>query len=212
MATVFLSYSHKDHHFAELADTKLSAADIHIWRELGQLRAGSEWRSGIERAIAESIAVLVALSQSSAASSYVTYEWAYGLGMGKTIVPLILESCKVHQRLEPIQSLDFSVPGSLPWAELIKRIREIESDATSQADPAIAKAIREPPQENPTVRAILGFLDKRGYQIASYERLRKHIKPPLTDQELDELVKGNPRIFRDATVVGGKPGLAKRVP
>ena len=172
MATVFLSYSTKDHYFAELAGIKLAEAGINLWRDQGQLRAGGDWRSGIKRGIAESIAVIVALSQSSAESSYVTFEWAYGLGKGKTIVPVKLESCKVHPRLEPIQHLDFSVPGSLPWNLLIERIREIESDATSEEDLANAAAIPEPPQQDPTVKAILAYLNQRGYQMVSYERLR----------------------------------------
>ena len=80
MAIVFLSYSTKDYYFAELAAIKLEGSGVQLWRDQGQLRAGSDWRSGIERGISESIAVLVALSQSSAESSYVTFEWAYGLG------------------------------------------------------------------------------------------------------------------------------------
>ena len=52
-----------------------------------------------------------ASSENSADSSYVTFEWAYGLGNGKTVVPVRLENCTVHPRLEPIQHLDFSVPG-----------------------------------------------------------------------------------------------------
>ena len=85
-----------------------------------------------------------------------------------------LESCKVHPRLEPIQYLDFSVSGSLPWNLLIGRIREIESDATSEEDLAIAAAIPQPLQQDPTVKAILAFLNQRGYQMVSYERLRGH--------------------------------------
>jgi len=94
-------------HFAELAGIKLAEAGVNQWRDQGQLRASSDWRGEIERGISKSIAVLVALSESSAESSYVTFEWAYGLGKGKTIVPLKLESCKVHPRLEPIQYFDF---------------------------------------------------------------------------------------------------------
>lgn len=114
MTTVFLSYSTRDHYFAELADIKLADAGIKLWRDQGQLRAGGDWRAGIESGISASIAIIVALSESSATSSYVTFEWAYGLGKGKTVVPIRLENCKVHPRLEPIQYLDFSLPGSLP--------------------------------------------------------------------------------------------------
>jgi hypothetical protein len=212
MTTVFLSYSTKDHHFAELAAIKLAEAGITMWRDQGQLRAGGDWRTGIERGIAESIAVLVALSESSAESSYVTFEWAYGLGKGKTVVPLRLESCNVHPRLEPIQYLDFSVSGALPWNLLIERIREIESDATSQEDLSVAANAQEPPQQNPTVKAILAYLNQRGYQMVSYDRLRRRIDPTLTDAMLDQLVMANPTVFRHAILKDGKRGLGKRVP
>lgn len=211
MPTVFLSYSTKDHFFAELAGIKLAEASITVWRDQGQLRAGSEWRGGIERGIAESIAVVVALSGSSAESSYVTFEWAYGLGKGKTVVPLKLETCKVHPRLEPIQYLDFSMPGSLPWNLLIERIREIEADATSQEDLA-ASAAPEGPASDPIVKAILSYLNQRGYQMVSYERLRRRIDSGLTDEALDALVNLNPAVFRKVTLKEGKRGLAKRVP
>ena len=55
MTTVFISYSTKDHYFAELAGIKLAEAGINLWRDQGQLRPGSDWRNGIERGISESI-------------------------------------------------------------------------------------------------------------------------------------------------------------
>jgi hypothetical protein len=212
MTTVFLSYSTKNHHFAELAGIKLAEAGINLWRDKGQLRAGSDWRGGIERGISESIAVLVALSEDSAESSYVTFEWAYGLGKGKTVVPVKLEACKVHPRLEPIQYLDFSIAGALPWNLLIERIREIEGDATSEDDLAAAAAAVEPPQQDPLVKAILAYLNQRGYQMVSYERLRRRIDPALSDEKLDEVVDENPTVFRHAALKEGKKGLGKRVP
>jgi hypothetical protein len=212
MTTVFISYSNKDHYFAELAEIKLADAGITLWRDRGQLRAGGDWRSGIEHGISESIAVLVALSQDSAESSYVTFEWAYGLGKGKSIVPLRLEPCNVHPRLEPIQSLDFSVPGSLPWNMLIERIREIEADATAQDDLDAATAVPEPPQQDATATAILAYLNQRGYQIVSYDRIRRRIDSSLTDETLDAIVEGSPTIFRHAILKEGKRGLKKLVP
>lgn len=211
MSTVFLSYSTKDHHFAELASIKLVEASIDLWRDQGQLRAGSDWRGGIERGISESIAVIVALSESSAESSYVTFEWAYGLGKSKTVVPLKLEACKIHPRLEPIQYLDFSVPGSLPWNLLIERIREIEADATSKEDLAAAANIA-PMQLDSTVKAILSYLNQRGYQMVSYDRIRRRIDSGLDDNFLDKLVDSNPTVFRHAILKDDKKGLAKRVP
>lgn len=212
MATVFLSYSTKDHYFAELAGIKLLEAGIKLWRDQGQLRAGSEWRVGIESGIAKSLAVVVALSENSADSPYVTFEWAYGLGKGKTVVPVRLEPCRVHPRLEPIQYLDFSVPGSLPWSALIDRIREIESEATSQEDLDAAEGDDTPQPQDATIKAILSYLDQRGYQMISYDRIRQRIGPHFTDDALDSLVRQNSRIFRPAVLKGGKRGLAKLIP
>ena len=212
MPTVFLSYSTEDHHFAELAGIKLAESGVSLWRDQGQLRAGTDWRGGIERGISDSIAVLVALSQNSVESSYVTFEWAYGLGKSKTIVPLKLEACKVHPRLEPIQYLDFSVPGSLPWNLLVERIREIEADATSQDDLEASAAAPAPEQQDPVVKAILAYLSQRGYQFISYDRIRRRIDPNLTDEKLEALVNANPMVFRQAILKEGKRGLKKLVP
>ena len=68
MPLVFLSYSRKDHYFAELAGIKLAEAGISLWRDQGQLRAGDDWRGGIEKGISESIAVLVAMRDSQCAA------------------------------------------------------------------------------------------------------------------------------------------------
>ena len=212
MTTVFISYSTQDHDLAERAGIKLADAGIKLWRDQGQLRAGSDWRNGIDRVISESIAVLVALSENSAQSSYVTFEWAYGLGKGKTVIPVKLEACAVHPRLEPIQSLDFSIPGSLPWNLLIERIREIEADATSEEDLETSANTPEPPQQDATVKAILAYLNQRGYQMVSYERLRRRIDPALTDKKLDEVVNANPTVFRFARLKEGKRGMAKLIP
>lgn len=209
---MFLSYSTRDHHFAELASIKLGEAGISLWRDQGQLRAGSDWRHGIERGIADSIAVLVALSPTSVESPYVTFEWAYGLGRGKTVVPVRLEICNVHPRLEPIQYLDFSVPGFLPWDLLIERIREVEVDATSQEDLERSPTSAEPPTGDTTAKAILAYLGHRGYRMVSYDRLQRRLDPELTFEMLDELVDANSRVFRRAVLKDGKRGLAKILP
>ena len=216
MPQVFLSYSTKDHVFAELAGIKLAEAGISLWRDQGQLRAGRDWRSGIERGIAESLAVVVALSDNSTASPYVTFEWAYGLGKGKPVIPLKLSNCDVHPRLQTIQYLDFSIPGALPWASLSERVREIESDATPDEDikaAAAAAAASDPvPLTDITVRAILAYLNQRGYQMASFERLRRRIDESMTDRDFNELIVNNPTVFRHAMLKDNKPGLAKVVP
>lgn len=129
MSKVFLSYSTKDHHFADLAELMLSNANIELWRDKSQLEAGNDWREGIETAISESLAILVAISPRSVASSYVTYEWAYALGKGKLVIPLIIEESSMHPRLKVLQYLNFSHQIEQPWNRLIERIRGAERQA-----------------------------------------------------------------------------------
>ena len=214
MTSIFLSYSKKDHFFADLADIKLAAAGFEIWRDQGQLRPGSDWRLGIERGISDSLAVLVALSADSAQSPYVTFEWAYALGKGKAIIPLKLNDCDIHPKLETIQYLDFSVAAAPPWESLFERIREIETDASQKIVMAISSTGNTPlpKSEDTHAKAILSYLNQRGYQMASFERLRKRIDATLTDEQFNEIIVRNPGVFRHARLSEDKPGIAKEVP
>ena len=211
--TVFLSYSTKDYFFAELLAIKLGEAGITLWRDQGSLVAGSDWRQGIETGISNSVAVIVALSSYSTESSYVTYEWAYAIGKGKTVIPIKISECQMHPRLESIQYLDFRISNSLPWELLIERVKEIEIDI-DQNSIAEASAPREvlPGAEEGLQKAILNYMNQRGYQMVSFDRIRRRIDPELTDQRLNELIEMNKSIFRHATLKDSKPGLAKTVP
>ena len=208
MKTVFLSYSTNDHFFAELATIKLAEAGIRVWRDQEQLRAGTDWRQGIEQGIEESIAVLVALSEISAMSRYVTYEWAYAMGKAKPVIPLMIGKCEMHPRLATIQYLTFINPGALPWASLVGRINEIETDK-EPLNSELPSAVADP--DNVHVKAILDYLNQRGYQMVSFERLRQ-LDINLTDERFEEIINKNRSIFRRTRLRGGKLGLAKVIP
>jgi hypothetical protein len=213
MKSVFLSYSSKDYFFAELAEIKLQKAGISLWLDHGELVAGTDWRQGIERGISSSIAILVALSAHSSESSYVTYEWAYGIGKGKTIIPLKLSECVIHPRLQIVQYLDFSNARTLPWQALIDRVNEIEVEA-GEPIPDVEASSESPGKDpgNAYVKMILAYLNKRGYQRASFEKIRRRIDAKLTDEVLQDIVQKNPAVFRSTTLEDGKIGLSKVIP
>ena len=207
MSHVFLSYSRADHFFAQLALLKLQETGVSVWVDQGQLRAGSDWRVAIDKGIAESFAVVLALSEDSARSSYVTYEWAYAIGKGKAVIPVRLNECEIHPKLVGIQYVDFSIPGHQPWSELVERIKEAERQGEASEG---AGASQDSPEEDPVVSSILAYLNARGYQMVSFDRIRRQIDPGLTDQRLRALVKKHSGVFRLATLKGRKPGLARR--
>lgn len=215
MKNIFLSYSSRDYFFAEMLAIKLKEADYGIWRDQGSIRAGDDWRQTIEEGIRDSYAVLVALSEASAASSYVTFEWAYAMGMEKPVIPIKLSACAVHPKLEPTQYIDFSYPRSLPWQELLDRLGQIDTEDTSKPT-SRPKAQKSPSRASPSMDAaadeVLQYLNSHGFTMASFERLRQRVGPHLTDAVLDTLIAERPKVFRHAQVKGGRVGIAKRVP
>lgn len=213
MNTIFLSYSSRDYFFAEMLSVKLDEAGFGVWRDQGAIRAGDDWRQSIEDGITGSLAVVVALSASSAESAYVTYEWAYAMGMGKPVIPVKLSDCKVHPKLEPTQLIDFSYPRALPWGDLIERLQEIdvEKEATTRSASSPA-AEQEAERLDALAGEILNYLRTRGFTMASFERLSRYIGKGADTDTFNALIASRPDMFRHARIKGGKPGIAKRVP
>lgn len=121
---VFISYSSTDSDIAELMKMKLEGAGIIVWRDIHEIGAGEEWRNEIDFGLLSSDTLLVLLTKTSSKSSYVTYEWAWAMGNGKNIIPILMEPCEVHPRIKVLQYLDFQ-DRNRPWRQLIDRINEL---------------------------------------------------------------------------------------
>jgi HEAT repeat protein len=63
------------------------------------------------------------------ASEYVTYEWAFALGAGIEVIPILLEPTELHPRLDALQHLDFSFRASRPWDKLIEHVKTLSNSA-----------------------------------------------------------------------------------
>jgi CheY-like chemotaxis protein len=126
---VFISYNSKNEDFAELVKLKLEREDIHVWKDTNQIDAGTEWRNEIDQGLLNCEIILVLLNQISTKSPYMTYEWAFALGNGKTIIPLMIEECEIHPRIKILQYMDFK-DGKRPWEKLIERVKKIKKSST----------------------------------------------------------------------------------
>jgi CheY-like chemotaxis protein len=131
MPKVFISYSTKDAVFADLAKMKLNEEGVDVWLDSGDLHGGDQWREAIDHGISNSDALLVILTPDSCASSYVTYEWGFALGMGKKVIPIMREDATVHPRLEAFQHLDFRDHRTAPWANLALEIQKAEQSKSN---------------------------------------------------------------------------------
>ena len=102
----FISYSKKQRHEAdEIAQKIKSNHNVNIWIDYSGLSAGEVWRREIDEAIKRSSLIIVLVSKDSVNSQYVTYEWAYALGLGRKLLPILLDDTALHPRLEEIQHL-----------------------------------------------------------------------------------------------------------
>jgi hypothetical protein len=119
MNHVFISYYRGDADFATVLRTKLEKAGHKVWVDQRGISAGDDWRREIDEAIQASKTLIVIMSPEAAQSEYVTYEWAYALGRGIRVVPVLLRTTSLHPRLQTIQNLDFSIHSARPWDRLL---------------------------------------------------------------------------------------------
>lgn len=129
--TVFISYSRSDTEFAENVRHRLKDEGFFVWLDREELRPGEDWRTEIDQALRNAFSVVIIVSSGSMASKYVLYEWAFAIGAGKLVVPLLYEEnlnmedeTIVHPRMTTFQYLDFTNRNTRDWAGLIRVLRE----------------------------------------------------------------------------------------
>ena len=118
----FISHAREDGDFAELLKLNLERKGHSGWIDTDRLMPGIEWREEIDKTIKDCIAVMAIMSPEARASEYVTYEWAFARGAGKTIIPLMLRQTSLHPRLATLQYLDFSNRMNRPWDRLYQSL------------------------------------------------------------------------------------------
>lgn len=132
MLKVFISYSSKDSDFAELMSFRLREKGFSVWLDKGDIHPGEDWRDEIEEGLSASNVLVAILSETAVASSYVTFEWAYALGKGAKVIPVILDKSKLHPRLESLQYFDFTNPRVRPWDQLVQEMSRVAKKQAAQ--------------------------------------------------------------------------------
>lgn len=130
---VFVSYKHENDSFIKQLKERILAAGFDVWIDKDLLRAGEDWRQEIDNAIKASFCLVVVMSPGAFESQYVTYEWAYALGIGLRVLPVMVTATQMHPRMETIQYIDFTDHFNPPWERLVQRIKEIADGGVSIA-------------------------------------------------------------------------------
>ena len=101
MANVFISYARNDSQFVR--DQLLEALrrmGYNVWIDLDSIPGSTQWWTAITQSIASVSAVLVVLSPSSCASSYVAQEVAHAQSCNRPILPVLIQSLPTPQHTE----------------------------------------------------------------------------------------------------------------
>jgi len=189
MRHVFISYCHEDADFVHVLEDQLNQSGISVWKDL-DLRAGDNWHAEIESAIKGAAAVLVILSERARASEYVNFEWAFAVGAGVPVLPLLLKirADALHPRLRNLQALDFSNFMLRPWDALTRSLKALADTerpftiaAPRDAPPFIQKAARELDSQN-TEERMAAITMLAGIQdVAAREVLAEAVRHPSAD-------------------------------
>jgi hypothetical protein len=127
MSQFFISYARKDKAFVLDLRRKLKSSGHRAWIDTFSITAGADWLEAIDSAIRSSDAVLVVFSKNSINSPYVNYEWAYALGAGIKVLPLVLQSkLKLHMRLFTTNHVNVSERNTRRMGDIAKALGELE--------------------------------------------------------------------------------------
>lgn len=120
---VFISYAREDGDFAREIIQRLRKSDIVAWQDVKELRGGDGWQDRIDDALSDAKALIVVMSPAATKSQYVTYEWAFALGAGVRVIPVLRKTAELHPRLSSLQYVDFR-PGRVrnPWVRLLNSL------------------------------------------------------------------------------------------
>ncbi|MFN8375529.1 MAG: TIR domain-containing protein [Anaerolineae bacterium] len=148
MAHVFISYSHQDDtEFFEKLKLQIQNAGMDFWTD-EKISPGQQWSKAIDDSIKNAFVIVVVMTPLATASSFITYEWSFALGLGKVVIPVMAaKGTKPHPKLSELQYLDFTDRQHQPWQKLISAL-EVTQDSISEAEIPVGKS------ENPIVKRL----------------------------------------------------------
>lgn len=189
MNPIFISYSRIDELFvaAELVPW-LESRGIPVWIDRRGIVPGEMWRNSLDEAILDASAVLLIITRASIKSDYVKYEWAYAMGAGIPVIPVIREqgaTQKIHPKLNDIQHVDLTLMSPRVWDTLEQTLKAAQQ---SNVDPR-QRAADSRPQPNAISHLIATLRDpkldmkERAFTARTLGDLLPN-KDPASDQQI----------------------------
>ena len=208
----FVSYSRKDSDFALKYAGNLKS-DFDLWLDQWDIphlvEGDADWDRAIHNAILECSHFLIILSPQSVQSKEVLAELRFALNKGKTIIPVLYQSCEVPRQLLSTQYIDFAAKGSGPddFSLISQTLRRLRGQEILPIDGPPFQ-IPPPPGDftgqEEEIEETLAYFD-RGLAISSIKGMGGIGKTDLA-KKLAQILKGR---FPDGQIMIGLMGASE---
>jgi hypothetical protein len=146
----FVSYSRTDSEFAVKLASDLRARGGDVWLDQLDIEAGSRWDTAVEGALGRSARLLVLLTPKSVGSQNVLDEVSFALDEGKTVLPVLVESCAIPMRMRRLQYVDFTRGYDAGLARLLTTLGVAPPSASVPPAQKASESAPPPPRPAPT--------------------------------------------------------------
>lgn len=228
MTNIFISYSTKDNILMKQMRDRLSHAGFKPWIDPAP-RPGKDWRVEIDDAIRGSTGLVLIVTPASMGSVYVTYEWAYALGLGRRVVPVIFKDTELHERLltlDRFEAFAWKDPEAF-WSYFIKEMRALfmpkpgasaprqpaAPQAHAPAGPAAAAPMPPQPPPQPSFsRAVMPnqpgqwLVIRRGPDLNGMYRIGQQDVTTLGREVGNDIIINDPEVSRFHLRISRGPG------
>lgn len=173
MSLVFVSYSRKDTEFVLKLVGDLHDQAIPVWLDQQDIPVGKRWDVAIQEALEQSTHLLFVMSKSSVESQNVLDEVGFALDEHKSIVPVLLDDCKVPFRVRRFQYTDFRGAYEKALADLLTVLPQIPKVEPSKSTPQNLnnepqeQTVQQQPQLKDKYIAILQNPNSQWYELSS---------------------------------------------
>jgi len=138
MKPIFMSHSSKDKDFVRRVANDLRANAFVVWLDEWEIRAGQCIMTEIQKGIENAGCTILALSESAVSSGWVDREWksAYWRQINEhniTLVPILLEECKIPALIQSVKYVDFRDEYRRPFESLLQALHfHLKTEGSSE--------------------------------------------------------------------------------
>jgi len=152
MSRIFISHASKDNLITEDIRQRLEAVGVSLFldfhREEG-IAAGEDWEKSLYRGLENCDAMIIVCSDSSMASMWCFAEVVHAKSMGKTVIPILIEKCKIHGILNRHHRIDWWKDADEAWERLKVGLHNAGVDLSNPE--------KWDPEKGPPYRGLLSF-------------------------------------------------------